>query len=437
MYKLLINKPAALAASMLFLNHSAQAALVDIGSGLIYDSTNNVTWVSDGLTFTKDIVANGTGALVGTVVHPQIGADYTVTAEDFLYTAALTRETATFYGATAWVNKLMYSYGSNSITGWRLPTVAELNQLWAQVGSYCGATGCVNGPVAPFTWIPPKIFTSTEIDATNVYYVDYALSKPGSNVVSTSVPKTNSSNVWAVVPGNVANMIPAGVAHYNVSITFLDDTTFTGSFSYNSSTQQISNLQGVLNDVLMGNIETLNYQLQLGPVSDKKGGIIATVFELNTTAIGTNPPINNNVGVAIDFNAIDPTLGATDPTQLAYMDCSAGGLMGLTCMYDLSWHNPVFPMSGGHGVLSQKITASGQVSRSDCLFNWAETNYPQLFSPAGATSQTLSPYYYRFYQNTHAYLGVSSANSHVYYLDPNGKMQDVGQLSTWLTAAGC
>jgi hypothetical protein len=231
------------------------------------------------------------------------------------------------------------------------------------------------------------------------------------------------------------HMAQAGIIHYNVSVTFLDDTTFTGSFDYDATNQQVTNLQGILDDVLMGNMEPLNYQL--GSVSDGKGGITAYVYALNTTAIGTNPPVNNNVGVAINFNATDPTLGATDLAQLAYMDCGVGGLMGQTCMYDLSWHNPVVPMEGGHGVLSEKITTSNQVSPSDCLFNWAERNYSELFSPAGAASQTSPPYYYRYYQNTNAYVGISSTDNHVYYQDPNGNLKDVGQLSTWLTSVGC
>lgn len=231
------------------------------------------------------------------------------------------------------------------------------------------------------------------------------------------------------------NMALAAINHYNISITFVDDTVFTGSFNYDATNQQITNLQGILSDTLMGNVEPLKYQL--GSVSDNKGGIIAYVAELNTMTISTDPPVNNNVGVAIDFNASDPTLGATDPAQLAYMDCSPGGLMGQTCMYDLSWHKPVFPMAGGHGVLSEKITASGQVSRPDCLFNWAELNYSQLFSPTGAASQTSSPYYYRYYRNTNAYLGISSTDDHVYYLDPKGNLQDVGSSSTWFTAVGC
>lgn len=227
----------------------------------------------------------------------------------------------------------------------------------------------------------------------------------------------------------------ADTRHYEVSVTFLDDTVFTGSFDYDAATQKVSNLHGILDDVLMGNKEILNYQLDYE--SDGKGGINARVYALNTTAIGTNPPVNNNVAVIINFNAADPTLGATDQAQLAYMDCSAGGLMGQTCMYHLSWHKPVFPMEGGHGILSETITATAQVSRNDCFFNWAENNYSQLFSPKGSASQTLSPYIYRYYPATNSYLGISSNDSHVYYVGPNGRLLDVGPLSTWFASAGC
>ncbi len=237
-----------------------------------------------------------------------------------------------------------------------------------------------------------------------------------------------------LVVANV-NLVQAANIHYDVTLIFIDDTTFRGSFDYDSTNRQISNFQGELDDVLMGNIESLYYNI--GYIDDGRGGITAYLFALNTNVINTNPPVNNNVGVAINFNAINPTLGATRPDQLAYMDCSAGGLMGKTCMYYLSWHNPVVPMEGGHGVLSQTITASSPQARTDCLLNWAEINYPNLFSPKGSASQILAPYYYRYYQNTNSYVGVSSANSHVYYLGPDGNLQDVGSLSTWLNSSGC
>lgn len=76
-------------------------------------------------------------------------------------------------------------------------------------------------------------------------------------------------------------------------------------------------------------------------------------------------------------------------------------------------------------------------SLTDCFFNWKEKNDATLFSPAGAASQTLSTYYYRYYKNTNSYLGVSSVDNHVYYVGPDGKMQDQGSLSALSTGAGC
>jgi len=57
--------------------------------------------------------------------------------------------------------------------------------------------------------------------------------------------------------------------------------------------------------------------------------------------------------------------------------------------------------------------------------------------PAGAPTQVQLPYTYRYYKNTNSYVGVSSVDNHVYYLGPNGVLQDVGQLSQWLSTAGC
>ena len=76
-------------------------------------------------------------------------------------------------------------------------------------------------------------------------------------------------------------------------------------------------------------------------------------------------------------------------------------------------------------------------SNVECLLNWAESNYPDLFSPAGAISQFQSPYIYRYYRNTNAYVGFSSSDNHVYYLRPDGVLEDVGELSAWLTTATC
>ncbi len=72
----------------------------------------------------------------------------------------------------------------------------------------------------------------------------------------------------------------------------------------------------------------------------------------------------------------------------------------------------------------------------ECLFTWAENTYPGLFSPSGALTTQFGTYTYRYYPGTHGYLGVAT-NNHVYYMDQNGNLHDVGQLVDWLAKAGC
>lgn len=81
-------------------------------------------------------------------------------------------------------------------------------------------------------------------------------------------------------------------------------------------------------------------------------------------------------------------------------------------------------------------SADADASRHDCLFDWAEAAYPAMFAPAGAASQQQAPYYYRHYPATNNYLGVSSSDNHVYYLDPD-QLLDMGAKADWLTSAGC
>lgn len=89
------------------------------------------------------------------------------------------------------------------------------------------------------------------------------------------------------------------------------------------------------------------------------------------------------------------------------------------------------------------VTANAQstsVNPVDCLFNWAAANYPNLFAPAGAPSGTFGPYYYRYYSQTNAYLGASSADLNVYYYNgaqPGLGVANMGAASSWLTIVAC
>lgn len=108
-----------------------------------------------------------------------------------------------------------------------------------------------------------------------------------------------------------------------------------------------------------------------------------------------------------------------------------------------SARNTLLNASSVSGGVNDSVTVVTDISvfnsQSDCLFNWAEGNYASLFAPAGATSNTLAPYYYRYYSQTNSYLGTSPVENHLYYIGPDSgnTLYDVGALSTWLTRASC
>ena len=94
---------------------------------------------------------------------------------------------------------------------------------------------------------------------------------------------------------------------------------------------------------------------------------------------------------------------------------------------------PDLVISGGR-VIVNKFTPHAD---TECLFTWAETNYPDLFPPSGSFTKVWDEYSYRFYPATNDYLGISSFDDQVYFKGPDGKLQNVGPMSNWSTKAGC
>lgn len=73
---------------------------------------------------------------------------------------------------------------------------------------------------------------------------------------------------------------------------------------------------------------------------------------------------------------------------------------------------------------------------ADCLFNWAETQYPTLFAPSGGSAQVEGNYYYRAYATSGSHLGV--ANGRVWMTSAAAAdVADLGALTEWLATASC
>lgn len=76
-------------------------------------------------------------------------------------------------------------------------------------------------------------------------------------------------------------------------------------------------------------------------------------------------------------------------------------------------------------------------SQISCLFDWAEKSYSTLFAPSQVATFYSANYSYRYYSSTKSYIGVSITDNHVYYQGSDGKLQDEGALSGWLSTAAC
>ena len=74
----------------------------------------------------------------------------------------------------------------------------------------------------------------------------------------------------------------------------------------------------------------------------------------------------------------------------------------------------------------------------DCLFNWAQQQYPNVFRPTSADSQIFEDYSYRYYSDTNTYLGVfQNQKIHLLQADLTDEIQDVGYFEYFQHLSGC
>jgi hypothetical protein len=167
----------------------------------------------------------------------------------------------------------------------------------------------------------------------------------------------------------------AALINYDVIETFREpdtqprDTIFTGSYTFDTDTGAVSNLQGNLTQSMTGTASGsppyydmsqvhLTHQLSSEPVTiDGVDGLLVTTFlNDNTNTFSTNPAFGGTDGwepgsgtaLYYDFPGSNPGnayatifVNTEDPTatlmqaqidMLAYADCTPGGMMAATCM---------------------------------------------------------------------------------------------------------
>lgn len=88
-------------------------------------------------------------------------------------------------------------------------------------------------------------------------------------------------------------------------------------------------------------------------------------------------------------------------------------------------------------IAATPTTAVVTAKEANCFFDWAEDHYPALLAPARPVSESATPYYYRRYGYTQTALGISALNQHLYFLDADKHLNDIGAGTSWLATSGC
>ena len=203
----------------------------------------------------------------------------------------------------------------------------------------------------------------------------------------------------------LASTAARAVTTYDIVETFYEDMTqpknsiFQGSFSYDSVTHEVSNLQGQLSESMTGttaaNMNWLTLSNQLVWWHDGSlGGTFAAVFKNNNKNTFSNfasgatdfwspqvgvaaqglyygfpfPSANPGNAYALIFVPDNPTAALTQAQldKLAYADCAPGGMMGAACMTgtSLAGYGAIGTMDGVP--LSQTITAAAVPEPESC-----------------------------------------------------------------------
>ncbi|WP_045215357.1 hypothetical protein [Desulfonatronovibrio magnus] len=109
------------------------------------------------------------------------------------------------------------------------------------------------------------------------------------------------------------------------------------------------------------------------------------------------------------------------------------GSYSIEFMNVIGWLNPgVKTVTVQQGKIKE-ITAIYIPESSDLIFNWLESNYRDLFSPAPQQTKYVEEIFYRYYHETNIY--IATYLDHLWVIDQDGEVYDLGSLESWLPFA--
>lgn len=297
-----------------------------------------------------------------------------------------------------------------------VPMADSYDWFYAKAAVYATVLGAENGLAGMVAAISPGYAATTNETAaagSNAYHLEHA--QPATQILSVDanlLPGANGALIFQSRLGWASsNEVAAVQASVDGGSNWQDVASQAGN---NGKGETAFTLRRLPLAAFAGRAIKLRfvYQKPQGAYYATGPGVGWYLDEVafEDTAILDAPTVKTAAGGSFTF---------TPPTSGLFALAARGSLRG----HPLEW--------GGINLVS-----AGGASPTECLFAWAEKNYPSLFSPAAATANW-SVYTYRYYSATQMYLGVSSADSHVYYIGADGILRDAGPSSYWLPLAGC
>jgi hypothetical protein len=211
---------------------------------------------------------------------------------------------------------------------------------------------------------------------------------------------------------NTAKFSPVNIGARSTTAAAINNAGDVGGFYNSGNTTQGFILSG-------GKLVSLQYP----------NATSTQVLGLNNTGLADGV-YTDSKGVMHGFlyNRATKTFTSVDAPNDANGQVQATTLNGLN---DKSQLTGFFVDGKTNGLLVTVTTPSP----ADCLFNWAEQNYPGFF-PASSATQFFPANAYRHYKSGNTYLSVSFDDEKVYF-GSNGEWRDIGALSGWLAQAKC
>lgn len=241
---------------------------------------------------------------------------------------------------------------------------------------------------------------------------------------------------------------------YAVTATYDDNSTkpvmatwsFTGSGATIDSTTGVLTVGGGIKGQLSGTITAIYSEAgvtktALLPVS--LIGATNCVYTVSPTSlILSASKTTNGLTITASSNTCQWTASSSQ-SWLHASPTSGIGTMNTQIIVDENASNVSrqgnLLIAGQNVPVTQSAATVAGIAGIDCIMNWAEKIYPDLFSPASTSISSDAYYYYRYYANTKAYLGISIASQHLLYLGPwaNNSLRDLGLWSDWRSQANC